>query len=433
MRWKKAGCAVLAAFLAAGLCGCDFLSADTDRLLAAPQLTGELKPIGAALAGSIGGDYTLRYPSGGDRRSAVILSDIDGDGAQEAFAFYSRGEEEMHLNVIRQNGGKWRSSDDYSITAGGVERIDFYDIDADGVQEVLVGWEIHGSNEKQLAVFDASGEKLSQMMLQRYTAYTCCDLDADGIGEIFLQLLSTTDSVNRAYLYRFEAGGFSEVSSCAMDRNVKSVVSQITAPLSSGQNAVYVDELKSAGAVTEVLFLSKGQLVNPLLDATNSENLRTERAASLMCADVNRDELLEIPVAEEIPAVSGSTEKCYYTKWSTFNGETLLTRRTDLINQTDGFYLIIPEKWVGYISVYRDSEKRLREFYASGNPQEPSPLLVRLRAVDADLWDAGDLSASGLTELCRSGDTVLAGSVSEDGGALAVTLDELKKRILILE
>ena len=433
MKLRKCLCILLAAAVSAALCGCQLFAPDTDSLLAAPQLTGELKPIGAALSGSIKGEYTLRYPSGGELRSAVILNDTDGDGVQEAFAFYSRGEEEMHLVMIRRNGEKWTACDDTSLTAGGVERIDFCDFDGDGTAEVLVGWEIHGSTDKQLAIYDIRSGKFRQLMLERYTAYISCDLDSDGQFELFLQLLSSSDSANRAYLYHYGNEGFTEVSSCSMDRGVKSVVSQSALPLSSGQPAIYIDELKNAGAITEVLFFSKGQLVNPLLGETNGENSKTERAASLNCLDIDKDGVVEIPVAEEIPAVTGSAEKCYYTQWRSFNGETLLTKRTDLINQTDGFYMVFPEKWIGHIAIYRDTEKRLREFYALNENGQPETVLARLKAVKLSDWESEGYPRGGLTELLRNKNTVLAGEVGESGGAFAITLENLKRQLYIIE
>lgn len=433
MKAKKIFCCLLAGAVSAVLSGCQLFSADISRMLAAPQLSGELKPIGAVLASEIKGDYTLRYPSGGERRSAVILHDTDEDGIQEAFAFYSRGEEEMHIVTIRRKGEKWALGDDVSLTAGGVERIDFCDFDGDGTDEMLVGWEIHGAADKQLAVYSLKSQSLEQLMLKRYTAYTDCDLDSDGRPELFLQLISSSDNSNRAYLYGYENGSFSELSSCATDRGVKSVVSQAALPLSSGQAAIYIDELKNAGAVTEVLFLSKGQLVNPLLDEISGENSSTERAASLLCTDIDQDGLIEIPVAEEIPAVTGSAEKCYYTKWRSFNGEALITKRTELINQADGFYMVFPEKWIGHIAVYRDTEKRLREFYALDENGYPTAVIAQLKAVDIKEWDSGDFIRGGLTELIRNKATVLAGEVANGDNPLSIPLETLKQQLYILE
>ena len=433
MRIKRFLAVLLCVFSLSSLCGCDLFSTENDQLLVAPQLTGELRPIIKALESRIGQNYILRYPSGGDRKSAVVLKDINDDGKDEAFAFYSTNDSDMHLCMIIRSNNGWNCVDERKLTAGGVERIDFFDIDEDGVEEILVGWEIHGTSEKQLAVYSFKNKKLKLMLLQKYTAYKCCDLDEDGKGEIFIQLLNPTESSNRAYLFVKDGDELVEFSSCAMDRNVKSIISQTVSLLSSGQYAVYVDELKSAGAVTEVFYLTQGKLVNPLLDTTSGENLKTERAATLVCRDVNHDELLEIPVSEEILSVTGSTEKCYYTKWCTFNGENLTTQGTYLINQNDGFYLAFPEKWVGNIAVYHDTEKRIRRFYNIDDSGAPAELFAELRIVDPVVWENPDYSKSGLQEICRNEKNIIVGAVYDNSGKISINIDELKKIIYIIE
>ena len=77
----------IAALLCLPLCGCSMLAGDTAELLSPPELSGDIAPIAAAIAASAGGEYTLKYPSKGNFRSAVIQNDINGDGTLEAFAF----------------------------------------------------------------------------------------------------------------------------------------------------------------------------------------------------------------------------------------------------------------------------------------------------------------------------------------------------------
>ena len=195
MKIKKLLAALLCVLCAISLCGCDLLVFDTEELLAPPELTGDMRPIGEALKNSAGVGYTLKYPTSGDRRSAVILEDIDGDATFEALAFYSTSDDElinMHVNVIRRKGEEWKSVADQSIVAAGVEMVDFCDLDGDGVLEILVGWEIYGSSEKQLAVYSLSGDVLTQRMLQQYTGFLCCDLDGDGENDVHCSSICST-------------------------------------------------------------------------------------------------------------------------------------------------------------------------------------------------------------------------------------------------
>lgn len=436
MKLKKLCAFAVSAALCLSLCGCDLFTVDTDELLSPPQLSGDMYPIGKALAESAGSSYVLKYPTAGRRRSAIVMEDINGDGTLEAFAFYSTADGEtatMHVNVIRYIAGKWISSAEAAITAGGVERVDFCDLDDDGVQEILIGWEIYGSSEKQLCVYTLTEDSLSLRFQQQYTTFTCCDLDEDGHFEIFLQYLNTVDAVNSAMLYSFSESGVEQTTGCFMDPSVKSVADPVTADLSSGKAAVYIDEVKGAGAVTEVLFLNQGELVNPLLNTSaTAENTATLRSAALSCTDINDDGVIEIPTASDLPSADGA-EKLYYTNWCSFNGENLTVKAVTLTNTADGYYLFIPGRLVGNISALRDSDRHRRVIYdydrktgLTGN------IIAAVSAIDASDWDDKDYDRKTMFEIYRTKQTVYAGSVYEDAVG-SVTREELKSMFKIIE
>lgn len=435
MRFKKLCILAVCAALCLCLCGCDLFTVDTDELLSPPQLSGDMYPIGRALADSAGSGYVLKYPTAGQRRSAVVMEDINGDGKLEAFAFYSTTDGEvttMHVNVIRYLAGKWISVADSTITAGGVERVDFCDLDDDGVQEILIGWEIYGSSEKQLCVYTLTDDSLSRRFQQQYTTFACCDLDEDGHFEIFLQHLNTADGINSAMLYSFDKNGVEQTAGCFMDPTVKSVGEPIIEALSSGKAAVYVDEIKGAGAVTEVLFLNQGELVNPLLRTSASrENTVTLRSAAISCTDINDDGLIEIPTASELPSVGGG-EKLYYTNWCSFNGEDLTVKTVTVTNTADSYYLLIPGKLNGNIAVLRDSDRRRRVIY--DYDRQTGRVGNRIAAVSviaASDWDDSDFDRKTMFEIYRTKQTVYAGSVYE-GANTPLTEEELKSMFNII-
>ena len=204
--------------------GCDIIDGTKD-MVAPPELTGEMSLIADALYKSVGSDCDLKYPSSGDRRSAIVLEDLNGDSIFEAFAFYSTSDDEMttmHVNVICQLGGKWTSVSDQTVVAIGVEMLDFCDLNNDGLEEILIGWEVNGNNEKQLSIYDFSENKLKQQLLQAYTSFMCCDLDNNGTNEIFVHLLNTTEKTNKAMIYNYVDGTMSQTAGCLMDSSIKS-------------------------------------------------------------------------------------------------------------------------------------------------------------------------------------------------------------------
>ncbi len=411
-------------------CGCDMFKTETDALISPPELTGDMSPIKDALSLSAPEEYVLKYPSAGDRRSAVVLEDINGDGKMEAFAFYSTIEDgitTMTVNYIKNSGGKWSSVAVQSIAAGGVERVDFCDLDGDGNEEILVGWEVHGTSDRQVAVYSPTEEALAQRMLQSYTNFICCDLDEDEGFELFIQHLNSSEQLNRAMLFELTDMGVSQTGGCLMDGTAKAASEPIVSTLSTGQTAVYIDEVKGIGNITEVIFFSKGELVNPLLDSEETiENTKTVRAYTLSATDINGDGILEIPVASVLPsALTSSNEVLYYTSWCSFNGEALTSKLNTIVNSVDGYYVAVPEKWWGKIAVAKETEYNLRTFYYYDSETETvGDKIGYIKVVPQKSYKADEYE--GAVVLGENEDNVYLGMIVDTVGELTISAEELK-------
>ena len=147
-------------------------------------------------------------------QTGSVLADINGDGIMEAFAFYSMTEDEstvMYVNAICSENGKWKSVAKQKIVAGGVDRVDFCDLDGDGISEILIGWEIYGTSEMQMAVYSFKNDELNRRMLQQYTHFLCGDIDEDGNNEITVIMINSGDTPNTATVYRLNENGVSEL------------------------------------------------------------------------------------------------------------------------------------------------------------------------------------------------------------------------------
>ena len=84
------------------LSGCTF-GATVDALLTPPHLRGEQEQIYQALENAVGNRITLQYPRSGNHLSAVMISDLDGDGQDEAAVFYRKESSLSTENALRLN------------------------------------------------------------------------------------------------------------------------------------------------------------------------------------------------------------------------------------------------------------------------------------------------------------------------------------------
>lgn len=435
---QKIICLSLCFMMIFTLCGCDFMTADTAELLSPPELSGDMHPISEVVEETAPDGYIMKYPSRGNYRSAVIREDINGDGSLEAFAFYSVTDKDvitMYINAICLRDGEWTSAAVQQIVAAGVDKVEFCDLDRDGVKEILVGWQIYGTSEMQLAIYSLGENALTQRIFQQYTHFTVCDLDENDINEVLIIKTGSAEPNNTAALYSLNESGVTAISSCELDRSVKTVNEPVVETLSTGKPAVYIDMIKGVGAVTEVLFMEKGSLVNPLFDAQTGETLATLRSVSVNIQDINGDGVMEIPVQQSVPSVAHSdvNEKLYLTDWCSFNGEVLTNQMTVMMNVNDGYYLTISPKLIGKIAVLKDTENRIREIY-SYNPEDMSvgTSLLYLRAVDKADWDGGEYKNIGAQEIMNDGSIVFICKISDTAAAQGFTIEYIRANFKLI-
>ena len=140
---KKWRVLLLAAALPLVLCGC-MMSASVDDLYALPQLPEEYKALSARLSEvlALGAEYAP--PQAGSNLPQVQMVDLDGDGTDEALAFFRVSSEERPLRIYIfravEDGYQQAAVIDGSGTA--IHSVRYEDLDRDGVREILVSWRV---------------------------------------------------------------------------------------------------------------------------------------------------------------------------------------------------------------------------------------------------------------------------------------------------
>ncbi len=434
---KKLFCVILALVITASLSGCALPGADIDSLIAPPKPTGELYEIRKALEKSVKEKFTLKYPTSGDIRSAIVEKDFNNDGAAEAVAFYSTVKDNivsMNINFIKKSGEEWISGGSFKIVAAGVESVLFKDLDGDNIDEIIVGWSVYGNIDKILGVYSVASGSLTQRINESYTNYLCSDLNNDGKNELFLTSLSfLEEALAAAKLYSLEVGDKMQVSTLELDSAVSAYSAPVAGKLSNGNSAIYLDAIKGVGAITEVLEVEDKTLKNALLNEAGviANTYRTTGAA---VRDIDGDGIYEIPLVELITAGDEINEGVYRTDWHTVENGGLTLKSSTIMNYNDGYFIVIPEKWQGKITVTRDTANRIRNFMRidseTGNSAE---LLVRIQVTAAAGGASEDSAAGGATLIAESAELKFYATLGAYKGAEAVTLDELKQYFKLIK
>ncbi len=425
---KRILCVMLAVFLSAFLlCGCTPFDSQPDSLLAAPRLTGSMHPVQEALEARIGSKYHLKFPSSGETKSAITLVDLNGDSQNEAVAFYSTSEGNtvtMNIALIDLIDGEWQVSSQESIAAVGVERVYFIDMDGDGNKEIVVGWNVYGTASRTVSVYEYSGRTLITLMEEPFTAFTLCDLDGNLSQDLLLFQLDLTSSRAFARYFSINSQGVGELGNCEIDGNITSYNEPVLTTLPTGEFCVYVDCIKGAGMITEVIYFKDGKLSGPLYDPVLMENTVTYRPAIVPCRDYDGDSVMEIPVMHQLPTQLGGSA-AYLTVWNSFDGTSLAPRFYTLMNYSDGYSVKLTNELAFSTTTIRNLENRERIIYEYDYENgELGSELFRIRVVSKTAYDSG-MYAEGFIHLNNSDSLVWLTTVSEKAQKYGITADNI--------
>lgn len=437
MRFKKLIALLLSALFAFILSGCDTLQPNVDDLLVTPKLEGDMSPVQQALEEAAGEDITLKYPVSGDYRSAFVLRDLNNDGDEEAIAFYSVTTDStvsMHINVIALSGEGWQSKGDLSLVGNGVESVSFSDLDGDGGLEIIVGWMVYGTVEKQVGIYTYDGKTLVQRAIEPYTNFLCADITGDAVNDLSVVYLNSSEKTATAKIFSLSSIGITEVGQAPLDGGVSSYSAPVLSTLSNGRPAIYIDAVKGNGMLTEIIWYKDGTL-HSIYDPSAPETSLTYRNGTVISRDYNGDGVIDIPVSELLISTAEmvDADKGYYTNWSEFDGERFKILASTFMNYSDGYSLTIPDKWKKNLLLIRKTEARMRFFY-SYDPETKfaGDELFRIIAASVPDYETGAYSTGQYILLDRTDTLVYLAKVMPDN-SVGITEKDVREMFSIIK
>lgn len=441
MKWKAAVAAVLF-FMLASLSGCSFVGLDAQSLMHAPRPTGENEAdIQNLLESTADGDLTLKYPSAGEYRSAIIKHNIYGDESDEAIAFYQKKGETSGINIMFmwKDAGKWENLGLFNNPASKVDRVCFGDMDGDGTDEVIVGWGSSLNNTGEICVYYQQDERMQELQLsQSYTEMAVMDFDDDGRDEIFTASITVGDEPASAQLLRVTGDAIEQIGTAPLDVGVTQYASVQAGLINAKQVGIVLDGVKSADTmVTELLYWDKKTetLRSPFYDSTTKTAKSTERNTSIVSKDINGDSIIEIPMVTLMPGYSGNSadDSSYLTSWFRYDTDTntLFRVLSLLINYSDGYWFSIPDMWRGKITTQLDPSSRTLTVYEWVTTQEnkagfAATPLFSIQTFTRKEWLQGD-GTENYFELYEDENSVYAATLPAPDNPLSLTKSEVQQ------
>ena len=353
------------------LSGCLFKTAD--ELYALPELPEDYQQLQIKLDEVMAAlDAEFAAPLSGSNTATVQLQDLDGDGESEStIAFFRVNSSEQPLCICvfwQLPDGAYTEA--YTIRGEGtaIDSINYVDIDGDGTKEILVSWQI-SARVHTLTAYQLGVEDVVELVHTAYNeSFTVFDLDRDNQQELLvLQTDDTGESVDRVEYYNYENGQMVLSATAPMSRGADSIASGgvRTGYLRENIPALYVSVMCGDATVTDIYAMRDGVFTNISLNPDSGVSGETMRYyTDVAPQDINSDGILELPkpvAVAEYQAVQNAAANFWLIYWRQFDVDgNVYTVQINYHNLIDGWYLNIPESWVGQITISRDDSQSAR-------------------------------------------------------------------------
>lgn len=446
---RKVAMIIYMMIVAVVLTGCSSIFGGDTDLMKPPRLTDEMKEIQDAFNLAAGDSVVLKYPKSGENRVAFISENIDNDDEKEYIVFYqpTTAGSNIKIIILKKINGKWTGLP--SIDGGGsdVESVTFDDLDGDGTKEIIVGWNAIITSQKKVIVYRFVDKILSDMYEENYTKMQLVDLDQDGHNDLLVIELNAVEKRAEARYIKFSTDNKTIKFSAPMDGGVTgddpyAAIKTGLVDHNDGKAipAVYVDGYKAANTmITEVLYWDGSKLQNQFTIKKGQNFVETFRENTVVSLDINNDGIVEIPYCTELQGYrqAANTEKQWLTVWRQYkiNNQRFINSPTNdsvdvvtcVMNNADGYYFEIPEKWSGKITVKSKRETLSMIFCLwDSKKNDFGAELLEISMFSKKDWQS---KANEFEIISEHEGKIYAAKINEDAGDEYIGMYEIKKNL----
>lgn len=408
------------------LSGCIFDVSDVD-LLSKPKLPLELEEISQVLKSHFNEDIQLISPLEGENKKSVQFIDLDQDGENEVVVLHAKSTDEyaMKVTVLSKKNGKWRINTDIQGIGYDINKIDFPDLDGDGVREIVVGWQSGAQLNKGLSVYRHGANGYEEIYKDSYTEFVTGDLNGDHQDELAILKLSRSEALAKAKIFGIRSNKVTLLAESYMDGFINEYASVKMGMVNSKQMALVVDaKVGARSGFTDVFFMKGDTLQNLFFDTKWKVTNATYRQVGRTTTDINDDGILDIPTLMRANIYDKTASKLvnYLTIWNDIDGnghlKEIMKTYDDIEN---GYQFVFPANWSSQIGVTNEPEGAIFNYYMNGTQAMP---LFEVCYVDRKNWEATKEKylSKGYFELGKNLDKVYLGKTYSSSNAKVVPL-----------
>lgn len=381
---KRFFTALMLCALVCVLSGCMFTTSE-DSLYRLPRLAGEYESLEAQIEQLLAQGTEYAAPTSGSNLQSVQMVDLDGDGSEEAVAFFRVAEDEKPMKIYIFKANEEESYERYAViegTSASIYSINYTDLDGDGVRELLVGYR-SSSDVQGFAVYPLERGTPKALLVTGYSRYANLDMNGDGRQELCI-VYSDEESAARVDYYDWNGAELRVQSSLRLSMAVAELSRLTTGTLASGESAVFLTGVTGDGmCFTDVLALRDGKLQNAALGPEGDRIPAASPFLGLYPRDVDGDGVTEVPEARTLLKTDREGDALSCVLWRQYSADgSARDVRTAFYNVYDGWELTLPEEWtVEDLAAVRGAlgEETSVSFYHTGEDGTYTKLLTVYR------------------------------------------------------
>ena len=389
--WKTlvlSGVLLAALYLLTG-CSVPKMILNPQDLYALPTLPEKYTDLNTLLSAILDDGAEYAAPTSGTNTQPVQLVDLDGDGREEAVAFFRNPDDEKPLKIYIFTAGEdsYRQSGLIEGTGTGIYSMAYEDLNGDGRMELLVGWKI-AVDQQVLEVYTQGSGDMPALLRANYVKYITMDLDQDRRRELVV-IRADEDGDGVADYYSWQPdGSFSSQSSARISVTMAELSQQgrVTAGMLEGEiPALFVTGVtEMPRAITDILAVRNGELSNIVLSEVTGVSSQIAPYCSLYPTDIDGDGLTEVPWPTQLLSLTNEGLSYQRVDWYRYDngGNGTVVLRT-YHNMEDKWYFRLPEEWVNRIWISRMAapDETSATFYILGGDEEEAEPFLRITAI----------------------------------------------------
>lgn len=349
MGWIKRGCLLLALLL--GLTGCSGLSAE--ELYQLPEASKDYYDLQAAINELLDQGLSYQAPTSGARQEPVQLTDLDGDGEDEAVAFFRTGSGEVTVYVLDKIEGVYTPAaviDGAGLTVVSVEYADLF---GEGKLEIILTCQVSQSVTQALQVYRFGENGAVNVLTAGCSQYSLADLDGDNNPELFCITGNGAEDTATVAYYDGQEEELRYGESQRLSFPYDSIRRAKKGTLSDGAGAMLVSGVTGEGMLVTDIFVDDGGMlrqVSPKRDVLSSASV--DGVSYAYPADVNHDGTIEVAVAEVLPSAPIDSALYFALRWYAIDSVGRCEEQTlTYQNYDENWYFEFPEYWDGAVTV----------------------------------------------------------------------------------